>query len=148
MKVILLKNVDRLGTIGDVVTVKVGFARNYLLPSGQAKEATTGNLKMLDGLKKKLAAEDAKKLNDAKALADKIGALSLTINVAAGDDDKLCGSVSSEMIAEALAQEEITVEKHAITIDEPIKKLGVYTVTVKVHADVKTPLKVWVVKKQ
>lgn len=148
MKVILTENVERLGTIGDVVTVREGFARNFLFPKKLAKEATAGNMKMLDALKKKKAAEEKKTLDAAEALAARITALSLTIAAQAGEEDKLFGSVSSEMIAEALAAETIEVDKRDIVLDEPIKKLGVYQVAVKVHPAVKAELKVWVVKKE
>lgn len=146
MKVILLENIDKLGRIGDVITVKEGYARNFLLPGKKAKEATPGNMKILDGLKKKQAEEDAKKLKDAQALASKIGAMSLTINAQAGEEDKLFGSVSSEMISASLSTEGIFVDKKDISIEEPIKKLGVYQVVIKIHPEVKASLKVWVVK--
>ena len=146
MKVILLENIDKLGRIGDVITVKEGYARNFLLPGKKAKEATPGNMKILDELKKKQAEEDAKKLKDAQALASKIGAMSLTINAQAGEEDKLFGSVSSEMISASLSTEGIFVDKKDISIEEPIKKLGVYQVVIKIHPEVKASLKVWVVK--
>lgn len=147
MKVILIENVDRLGSMGDVVAVKEGYARNYLIPRKLAKEATPGNMKTLESILKKKAAEDARVLDEAKKLADRITALSLTIHAQAGEEDKLFGSVSAEIISESLSQEGITVDKRDITIDEPIKKLGVYQVSVKVHTQVKAPLKVWVVNK-
>ena len=146
MKVILLADVERLGKTGDVVTVKEGYARNFLFPKNKAKEASAPNMKILDALKKKRAAEDKKKLDDAQTFADKLASLSLTINAQAGEEDKLFGSVSSEMISEALASQGITIDKKEIIIDEAIKKLGIYTVTVKVHPEVKANLRVWVVK--
>lgn len=147
MKVILLENIDKLGKIGDVVNVKEGYGRNFLLPKNKAKPATPGNMKMLEELKKKQAQEDAKKEASAKALADKISNLSLTISAQAGEEEKLFGSVSNETISEALAEEGINIDKKDILLDEPIKKLGVYQVAVKVHPEVKANLKVWVVKK-
>ena len=147
MKVILLQTIDRLGKAGEVITVKEGYARNYLIPKKVAREATTGNMKMLEAVRKKQADEDAKKMSEIKVLADKLAALSLTISAAAGEEDKLFGSVSNEMIAEALLAESVTVDKRDIILDEPIKKLGVYQVTVKLHPEVKASLKVWIVKK-
>lgn len=147
MKVILIENVDRLGSIGDVVNVKEGYARNYLIPKNMAKAATAGNMKILESLKKKKAEDDAKKLSEAQALADKISNLSLTIPAQSGDEEKLFGSVSNDAIAEALAAEGISIDKRSIVIDEPIKKLGVYQVTVKVNPEVKASLRVWIVKK-
>lgn len=147
MKVILLENIDRLGKMGDVVTVKEGYGRNFLLPKNKAKPATPGNMKMLEQLKKKQAEEEAKKTQSARAIADKISNLSLTISAQAGEEEKLFGSVSNDMISEALAEEGVNIDKKDILLDEPIKKLGVYQVVVKVHPEVKANLKVWVVKK-
>lgn len=147
MKVILIENVDKLGSIGDVVTVKTGHARNYLIPKKLVKEATAGNLKSLESLLKKKAAAEAKVLESANKVAEKIAALSLTIPAEAGEEEKLFGSVSSEKISEALAQEGVSVDKRDIVLDEPIKKLGVYQVTVKIHPKVKASLKVLVVNK-
>ncbi|MFH0764061.1 MAG: 50S ribosomal protein L9 [Candidatus Omnitrophota bacterium] len=147
MKVILIENIDRLGNMGDIVTVKDGYARNYLIPNNKAKEASPGNMKILESLKKKKAAEDAKILAGARAIADKISSLSLTIPAEAGEEEKLFGSVSNEMIAEALAEEGISIDKRDILIDEPIKKLGVYQAAVKIIPEVKANLRVWIVKK-
>ena len=147
MKVILIANVDKLGSMGDVLSVKEGYARNYLIPKKLAKEATPGNMKSLESLLKKKAAEEARVLEAANKAADKIASLSLTIPAQAGEEEKLFGSVSSEMIAEALSREGISIDKRDIALDEPIKKLGVYQVTVKIHPQVKASLKVWVVGK-
>jgi len=147
MKVILIENVDRLGNMGDIITVKDGYARNYLIPNNKAKQATPGNMKILESLKKKREAEDAKKLAEAKTMADKISSLSLTIPAEAGEEEKLFGSVSNDMIAEALAEEGIKIDKRDILIDEPIKKLGVYQATVKIIPEIKANLRVWIVKK-
>lgn len=147
MKVILLENIDRLGKAGDIVNVKEGFARNYLLPKDKAKQATAGNMKLLDALKKKRQEEENKVLEAAKSLADKLSNFSLTISALAGEEDKLFGSVSSEMIQNALAEENIKIDKKDILLDEHIGKLGVYQVTVRLHPEVKSALKVWIVKK-
>jgi len=147
MKVILIETVDRLGSMGDVITVKEGYARNYLLPKKLAKEATPGNMKSLESILKKRAAVEAKVLEEANKIADKIKALSLTIPAQAGEEEKLFGSVSSEMISEALSQEGVSIDKRDIVIAEPIKKLGEYQVAVKIHPQVKASLKVLVVNK-
>jgi large subunit ribosomal protein L9 len=146
MKVILTQTVDSLGKIGDIVDVKDGYARNYLFPKNAAKEATPGNMKILDSLKKKQALEDAKRLDEAKALAQMIAALSITISAKTADEEKLFGSVTAEMISSALENEKIAIDKRDIVLDEPIKKLGVYQVGVKVHPEVKASLRVWIVK--
>lgn len=148
MKVILIENIERLGSIGDVVVVKEGYARNYLLPNKKAKIATAGNMKFLESLKKKRAAEEAKQLEAAKALAGKLESLSITIPAQAGEEEKLFGSVTSDMISVALAAESFAIDKKDIILEEPIKKLGVYQVAVKVHPEVKAALRVWVVNKE
>jgi len=154
MKVILTQSIDRLGRAGDCINVKTGYARNFLFPKNMAKEATPGNIKSLESLKKKQALEDEKNLNGAKALAEKLAALSITISAkcgpprgeAAGEEEKLFGAVTSEMICDALRAESFSIDKKNILLDEPIKKLGVYNVGVKLHPEVKATLKVWVIK--
>ena len=147
MKVILLESINKLGKAGEVITVKEGYARNYLIPHNKAKVATPGNMKILDSLKKKQVQEEAKLLEEATSIANKISALSLTISAQAGEEEKLFGSVSSDDIASALSEQGVTIDKKDIVLDEPIKKLGVYQVTVKIHPEVKATLRVWVVKK-
>jgi len=146
MKIILTEDIDRLGKIGDVVSVKEGYARNYLFPKNKAKEATPSNMKLLEALKKKAADEENKKLEGSKALADKVTNLSVSISAKAGEEDKLYGSITNEIIAEALEKEGILIDKKDIILDEPIKKLGVYQVTVKVHPTISAQLRLWVVK--
>ena len=147
MKVILIGNVDKLGSMGDVIVVKEGYARNYLIPKKLAKEATPGNMKSLESILKKKAAEETKILEKANKIAEKLALLSLSISAQAGEEEKLFGSVSSEMISEALSLEGVSVDKRDIVLDEPIKKLGVYQVTVKIHPQVKASLKVSIVNK-
>jgi large subunit ribosomal protein L9 len=146
MEVILTQTIDILGRAGDCVSVKDGYARNYLFPKKMALEATPGNIKALESLKKKQAVEDEKKLNEAKAMAERIASLSITISAKAGEEEKLFGAVTAEMISKALEVERISVDKKDIVIDEPIKKLGVYQVGVKIHPQVKATLRVWIVK--
>lgn len=147
MKVILLEKIDRLGKPGDMVTVKEGYARNYLIPKNKAKEATSGNMKILESLKKKQLEEENRVSDAAKEIAAKISAISITISEQAGEEEKLYGSITSDMISKALELEGINIDKKDIILDEPIKKLGVYQISVKVHPEVKANLRVWVVKK-
>lgn len=147
MKVILLEDIKGLGSMGDAVTVKEGYARNYLIPKNKARAATSANVKVLEALKKKKALAEEKVLEEAKSTAGRIAALSLTISAQAGEEEKLFGSVSSDMIAESISQEGFTVDKKDIILDEPIKKLGMYQVSVNVHPQVKASLRIWVVKK-
>ena len=146
MKVILKEDVDRLGKVGDVVTVAPGFARNFLLPRGAAYEATPQNLNRIETEKKRYAKNQTKQRQEAEATAAKLGALSLTIRHQSGENDRLFGTVTTMDIAAALEGEGLTIDKRQISLDEPIKTLGIYTVAVKLHADVAAAVKVWVVK--
>lgn len=147
MKLILIQDVDKLGKAGDVVNVKQGYARNFLLPNNKAKAATAGNMKLLDARKKKDEAEEQRKVEAARAVANRLSNLSLTITMEAGEEDKLFGSVTTEIISERLKEEGIEIDKKDITVDEHIKKLGVYQVSAKVHPLVKASLRIWIVKK-
>ncbi len=147
MKVILIEDVKHLGSMSDIVNVKEGYARNFLFPKKLAKLAVSSNLKIVDEIKKKKTQALEKEKKDAELLKEKLSSISCTITVEAGDDDKLFGSVMPQDIADALQSEGFSLDKKKITIDEPIKKLGVYHVNVKLHPEVKTTLKIWVVKR-
>jgi large subunit ribosomal protein L9 len=146
MKVILRQNYEGLGSIGDVVAVKDGYARNYLVPRKIAYRATAGSLLALEEEKKQHERKEVKSVKEAETLASKLGNVSLTITMKVGEDEKLFGSVTSQMIADALAAQNFTVDKRDITLDEPIKALGIFEVPVKVHAKVSAKVKVWVVR--
>ena len=147
MKVILVEDVDKLGSIGDEIEVKDGYARNFLIPSKLAIAATAGAIKVLEQKKQKLAKIELKKREEFEKLAEKMNEFSCTINVEAGEDEKLFGSVTSDMIAEQLLAEGMEIDKRKIELEEPIKALGVYTVDIKLHPEVKAQVRVWVVKK-
>ena len=145
MKVFLKEDVKNLGKIGDVVNVAEGYARNFLLPKKVAVEANPKNLKEF-AHNKRIIQEKAAKIRDAsKAAADKLSALTLTIKVKAGEEDKLFGSVTAMDIAEAFKAEGFEVDKKKILIGEPIKRLGEYTVEVKIHSEVNATVKVQVI---
>jgi len=136
MKVILKADVKDLGRMGEVVSVKDGFARNYLMPKGLAVDASTKNVRQFEHDKKQII-EMAKKIRaGAEGLAEKIAATGITIKAKAGEEDKLFGSVTAMDIAEALKEQGIEVDKKKIVLDEPIKRLGEYKVSVKLHSDV------------
>ncbi len=147
MKVILIEDVEKVGSMGEIINVKDGYARNFLFPRKLAKVATDSNLKIIEEIKKKKALVLVKEKKNMEALKEKLALVSCTVSVEAGDDDKLFGSVNAQDIAESLAQEGYDIDKRKITIDEPIKKLGVYHVSVKLHPEVTADVKVWVVKK-
>ena len=146
MQVILKKDVDKLGIAGAVIEVSNGFGRNYLLPKGLAVEASTKNIKILEHEKKLIADIKKRDLRDAESLKEKISDTSVTIAMQAGEEDKLFGSVTAMDIADALSKEGISIDKRNILLEEPIKRLGIYTVNVKIHPELIADLKVWVVK--
>jgi large subunit ribosomal protein L9 len=146
MKVVLREEVKRLGKPGDVIEVKDGYARNYLIPRNLAVRADAGRLRQLDHERKVLNDKKEKVLKEARMLAEEISKTSCTISVQVGEEDKLFGSVTAMDIAEALNKEGVQVDKRSIHLEEPIKSLGVFSVPVKVMPDVEAKLKVWVVK--
>jgi len=146
MKIILKKDVENLGVAGDVLKVKDGYARNYLVPKGMAIVATRSNMKIVDELKANEAKKAQKAETAAQDIAKKLQDISVTVSVKVGEDDKLFGAVTTQMIAELVAEKGIEIDKHNILLDEPIKELGVFDVPVKVGAGVKAEVKVWVVK--
>jgi len=146
MKVILGEDVKNLGHMGEVVNVSDGYARNFLFPKKFAVEANTKNLKEFEHNKKVIIERAAKLKESFKSVADKLSSLSLTIKAKTGEDDKLFGSVTNMNIAEALASEGFDIDKKKIIIDEPIKRLGEYSVAIKLHHDLLTEVKVHVVQ--
>lgn len=146
MKLILRADVDNLGRLGDLVEVKPGFGRNYLIPQGFAMLATKANLRAFELERKKLqAAMDALKA-EAQELADKLNAANVAITVRVGENDKLYGSVTSANIGDALEAMGIEMDRRKIVLDEPIRALGEYTLDVKLHPDVVAELTVSVLK--
>ena len=146
MEIILRQAVESLGHPGDVVTVKNGYARNFLLPRGFAFEATPGNLKRINAERSRLEAAESERRDGASDLAKKLEEVQLTFSARVGEEGKLFGSVTSSDIAEQLAAQGFNIEKRLIDLHEPIKALGVYRVPVKLHADVKPEIRVWVIK--
>jgi large subunit ribosomal protein L9 len=147
MEVILRQAVEKLGQHGDVVKVSAGFARNYLLPRGIAYAATAGNLKRIAQEKARLQAAEDDRRGAAQGIATQLENVSLTFSARVGEEGKLFGSVTASDIAEQLhAQGFNQIEKRQIDLHEPIKALGVYRVPVRLHADVKPEIKVWVIK--
>ena len=148
MQVILRDRLENLGNAGDVVSVKPGYARNYLIPKGLAYEATDANLKRMEREKVSLQKAAAEQLGAAQKRAGELENVSITFNARAGDEGKLFGSITSADIAEKLAEQGVQVERRQIDLDEPIKALGVFPVAIRLHADVKPEIKVWVIKEE
>ncbi len=145
-EVILRQAVVNLGHAGDVVEVSAGYARNYLLPRGVAYLATTGNQKRSAQEKARLDAAESARVAAAQELATKIEAVSLTFSARVGEEGKLFGSVTSADIVAQMEAQGVHVEKRMIDLPEPIKALGMYKVGVRLHADVRPEIKVWVIK--
>ena len=146
MEVILRQAVDKLGHPGDIVKVSAGYARNFLLPRGVAYEATAGNKKRIAQEKDRLEAAENARIATASEFATKLEQVSLTFSARVGEEGKLFGSVTSQDIADQLKSQGIDIEKRMIDLHEPIRALGVYKVPIKLHADVKPEIKVWVIK--
>ncbi len=146
MEVILTKDVDKIGKAGSVLKVKDGFARNLLFPRKLAVPVTAANLKRIEQEKEKLSHLAEEKKQEALALKERLEKLSLTISASAQNEQNLYGSVTSQDISAGLKEEGIEIDKNLIILDEPIKSLGVYEVSVKLHPEVQTKIKVWVVK--
>jgi len=147
MKVILTDNVEKVGKLGTVVTVKDGFARNFLFPRKLAVPSTLGNLKALEAKMKKKAKEMEALKKDAEKTRTRLETLSLTMAVLTHEDEKLYAGISTVDILQALKDEGIALQKNDILLEEPIRALGIYEVPVKLHPEVDAKVKVWVVKK-
>ncbi len=146
MEVILRQAVENLGKPGEIVKVSNGYARNYLLPRGVAFEATPGNLKRIQQERNRLEAAENERRGAAHGLAEKLEQVQLTFSSRVGDEGKLFGSVTSADIAQQLEAQGFHVEKRQIDLHEPIKALGVYRIPIRLHADVKPEIRVWVIK--
>jgi len=146
MEIILRQAVENLGKPGDVVKVKAGYARNYLLPHGLAYEATPGNLKRIQQERDRLEAAENERRGAAQGIAEKLEQVSLTFSARVGEEGKLFGSVTAADVAQQLEAQGFHVEKRQIDLHEPIKALGVYRVPIRLHADVKPEVRVWVIK--
>ena len=148
MKIILRQSVETLEQVGEIISVKEGYALNYLLPRGIAYAATQGKIRLFEEEKKQLVIKQNKELKSAEKIAAELEKPenSVTIPMQVGEDDRLFGSVTKDMIAEKLAEKGFSIEKRQIEIDDPIKVLGIYTVNVKLVQHVNAKVKVWVVR--
>jgi len=146
MQVILKQKVQGLGDRGDVVKVKEGYARNFLFPKGLALISTPSQRRVLDEESRLHVVRDVKLKQSVQALAEKMKGLSCTLVVQAGEEDKLYGSVTGHDIAKAISDQGFAIDHKQVVLEEPIKKLGVYSVSVRLHREVEVPVKIWVVK--
>ncbi len=146
IELILLEDVEDLGNAGDKVNVAPGYARNYLLPKCLAEKITPGALRQIEARRERTEAKRKQDLESATALSAKIAETEITISMQAGEDEKLFGSVTTNLIADALKEQGIEIETRRIKLEEPIKELGVFNVAIKLQHDIDATVKVWVVR--
>ena len=147
MEIILLDKIDNLGNVGDVVTVKPGYARNYLFPKGLAVRFSKRNIAFVEEKRKNIELKIAKEEQASQAIFDSLKNVEILIEVEVGENDKLFGSVTTMDLQKALNEQNIEIEKQDILLDNPIKSLGVYDIPIKVTSSLKQNIKVNVVKK-
>ena len=146
MKVILKEDVKGLGKLGEIVEVASGYSRNFLIPQKKAVEATPHNIKTVEQKKKELEEKIKQNLHAIEEQAKKMGELSVTIARQVGEGEKMFGSVTTADIAEAVTKEGMTIDKHQVVLEKPIKELGLFHVPGKLHPEVSAEVKVWIVK--
>ena len=146
MKVILLKDIETLGSAGEVVEVKNGYGRNFLIPRNEALVATAANMAQFESLRKQQETLAERDRRAAEGLAKKLEAESITAQVKVGEEDRLFGSVTAQNVAELLDEKGYEVDRRAIHLEDPIRELGVYNIEVRLHSEVTAAVKLWVVK--
>lgn len=147
MRIILRTDISKLGKSGDILEVKDGYARNFLIPKGLALEATSTNLKKIKEEQKQKALKFQREKKRAEQQASELSKQSLTIPVEVKEKDQLYGSITSSEIAKALEEQNIQIEKKNILLENPIKTLGIYEVPIRLHPEIITKIRIWVVKK-
>ncbi|MFK7738823.1 MAG: 50S ribosomal protein L9 [Planctomycetota bacterium] len=148
MELLLKQAVEHLGRTGDVVDVKPGYARNYLVPRGLAVMVTKGNMAEVQRARAQAHADEQARVETLKELAGKLTEASVTIEGKANEEGHLFGSVSAAQIATALREKDVPVDDKQVRLENPLKEIGVYDVSVHLHADVEAVVKVWVVQQK
>lgn len=146
MRVILIKDFENLGKTGDTVDVKSGYVRNYLVPQGIALVANSAGLKKIQEQIRLKELRHKKALQKSQEMAEKINSLSITVPVQVGEEDRVFGAVTAQMIADQLIEKGYEIDKRHILLDEPIKALGIFEIPVKIHQEVTAKVKLWVIK--
>jgi large subunit ribosomal protein L9 len=146
MEIILREDVAHLGKAGEVVAVKDGYARNYLLPRGLAYQATAGNKRRIEAERQRRDAHLVTQRGDAESLAQRLAEVSLTFTVKTGEGEKLFGSITAQDIAQQLKEHGFELDKRRVALEEPIKMIGIYKVPIRLDAGVQSEVRVWVVK--
>ncbi len=147
MKLVLIDEVENLGSAGDIVSVKDGYGRNFLIPNGKAIVASKGAVKAAEENLRQASKKREAVIKSAQDLANKLSATSVTVSVRAGEDGKIFGTVTTQQIEDALKEKGFEVDRKKITIDD-VKALGEYTASAHIQGDIKAEIKVWVVKSE
>jgi len=145
MKVILKQDVETLGSTGDIVTVKNGYGRNYLIPRGLAILATPSNVKVVEEIRRQTSHRLERLVNDAKELARQLEKLDIVISARVGEESRIFGSITTQQVADVLASKGLEIDRRKIELQEEIRALGVYPATIKLHGDVTAEVKIQVV---
>lgn len=145
MKLVLKQDVENLGEAGEIVTVKAGYGRNFLIPAGKAILATPGSIKSAEEEIRQASKKREGLLKAAQELATKLSSVSVTISVTAGEDGKIFGTVTSQQVTDAINEKGFEVDRKKVTVED-VKSLGEYTATIQIQGDIKADVKVWVVK--
>ena len=148
MKVILKQDVATLGETGDIVNVKNGFGRNYLIPRGLAILATPSNVKVVEEIRRQSAHRLERLVNDAKELAKQLGKLDIVIPARVGEENRIFGTVTTQQVADVLEKKGLEIDRRKIELHEEIRALGVYSATIKLHGDVAAEVKIQVVPEE
>lgn len=148
MKVLLKEDIEKLGSAGELVDVKPGYGRNYLIPQNKAVMATEGAIKNYEHIKREAELRATLTVEAATELAEQLEATSVTISATVGEDDKIFGTVTNIQVAEALEERGIIIDRRKISMDQDINSLGEYTATVDLLGDLNPKVKVWVVKEE
>jgi large subunit ribosomal protein L9 len=146
MQLILREDVPKLGEAGELVEVKSGYGRNFLIPQGKAMMATEGALKRIEQMKEQAERRAELTVEAAKEMAERLETTSVTIPVSVGEDERIHGSVTTQDVVDALAERDIIIDKRKVSLDDDINALGEYTATVNLIGDIKPQIKLWVVK--
>lgn len=147
MNVILATKIEGLGCEADLVSVKAGYGRNYLIPQGLAFEATPANRRFISMLQKKRAEREAAELANFRDIATRIAGITVNLTLEAGENGKVFGAITNQQIADELAAAGVTIDRHAIELEKPLKKSGIYEVAAKLHPQVTATVKVVLVVK-
>jgi large subunit ribosomal protein L9 len=148
MEIILLENLEKYGMRGDIINVKSGYARNFLIPQGLGAKVNPENLRRIESLKKKLRQEELERIGMLRELAARLNSVSLTIQGKVSQEGHLFGSVTSNMVYDALVAEGVEIDAKAIRLEENIKEVGVYTVPIHLHPEIQAKVRVWVVEER